>query len=120
MFSGEVRASVVDNGLDVNTGILCPLVHLLDRPDHGLHPLEPPVVGAGHHLQAVWTTVEGEQTDQSHSWSVVTTAIVWFFNPENLLYIILELSYHSTCEISREAWRWGRWSLTGTPSRRTP
>ena len=85
MFSGEVRASVVDNGLDVNTGILCPLVHLLDGPDHGLHPLEAPVVGTGHHLRAVWTTVEGEQTDKSHFWSVVTPAIVWFFNPENLV-----------------------------------
>ena len=85
MFSGEVSASVVNNSLDVNTGILCPLVHLLDCPHHGLHPLEAPVVGAGHHLRAVWTTVEGEQTNQGHFWSVVTSAIVWLCNPENLV-----------------------------------
>lgn len=87
MFTSEIRASIIDDGLNVDAGILCPLIDLLDCPDHGLHPLEPPVVGALHHLQALCSTVKREQTNQSNFGTLVSSSIVW------LLYSVPELNY---------------------------
>ena len=98
MFTSQIRAGVVYDCLNVNTGILCSLVHLLDSPHHGLHPLEPPVVGARHHLTTVWPSVQWKQTDKCHLGTGVTSAIVWFLYSEHLCFN-LQLSVDSTCGI---------------------
>ena len=84
MFTSQIRAGVVYDCLNVNTGIVCSLVHLLDSPHHGLHPLEPAVVRARHHLRTVWTSVKWKQTDKCYLWTLVASAIVGFLDPEYL------------------------------------